>query len=263
MQPDYKNWLPKGMLYALFGTTAAAFGGTLFSLRNYSNFQPRLRIPLSLLLSATTVAAGLASVWAVSAYRAFSYNGKRRLAKDIIEGTATYIELPDHGIGLDIGCGSGALTIACAKRNPQGEMVGIDRWGKEYASFSRQLCEQNAVAECAINVRFEPGDAVHLDYPDETFDAVTSNYVFHNIKRKSQSALFREALRVLKKGGIFSIHDIIPPREHADVEALIEELKADGYQEINLIPTGHGFFMPYGEARRLMLQNSFLLVGKK
>ena len=41
-------------------------------------------------------------------------------------------------------CCSGALTIACAKRNPQGKMIGIDRWGKEYASFSLPLCEKNA-----------------------------------------------------------------------------------------------------------------------
>ena len=26
-------------------------------------------------------------------------------------------------------------------------MVGIDRWGKEYASFSLPLCEKNAAAE--------------------------------------------------------------------------------------------------------------------
>ncbi len=263
MQPDYKNWLPKGLLYALFGSTATAFGGTLLAIQNRFNLKPRVRIPLMVVLSATTIAAGLASIWSVFAYRAFSYTGRRQLAKDIIEGTATYIELPDHGVGLDIGCGSGALTIACAKRNPQAEMIGIDRWGKEYASYSQKLCEQNAVAECAINVRFESGNAIHMDYPDESFDAVTSNYVFHNIKRKSQTELFREALRVLKKDGVFSIHDIIPPREHGEVEAFIKELKADGFQEVNLIPTGHGFFMSYNEAKRLMLQHSYLLVGKK
>ena len=74
--------------------------------------------------------------WCVYAYRSFSYDGERKLSKQIIDGTAEHITLPEGGVGLDIGCGSGALTIACAKRNPQGKMIGIDRWGKEYASFS-------------------------------------------------------------------------------------------------------------------------------
>ncbi|HEY4532944.1 MAG TPA: class I SAM-dependent methyltransferase [Fusobacterium sp.] len=32
--------------------------------------------------------------------------------------------------GLDVGCGSGALTIACAKRNPKASMIGLDYWEK-------------------------------------------------------------------------------------------------------------------------------------
>ena len=45
----------------------------------------------------------------------------------MIEGIVQYVALPDGGKGLDVGCGSGALTIACAKRNPHAQMVGIDR----------------------------------------------------------------------------------------------------------------------------------------
>ena len=54
-------------------------------------------------------------------------------------------------------------------------MVGIDRWGKEYASFSLPLCEKNAAAEGVKNASFRRGNAVKLDFPDESFDAVTSN----------------------------------------------------------------------------------------
>jgi hypothetical protein len=80
-------------------------------------------------------------------YRAFSYNGRRQMSRQIIEGIAETVKLPDGGKGLDVGCGSGALTIACAKRNPNASFIGIDRWGKEYASFSKPLCENNAKAE--------------------------------------------------------------------------------------------------------------------
>ena len=57
--------------------------------------------------------------WCVYAYRIFSYDGERKLSKQIIDGTAEHITLPEGGVGLDIGCGDGALTIACAKRNPR------------------------------------------------------------------------------------------------------------------------------------------------
>ena len=44
----------------------------------------------------------------------------------------------------DVGCGSGALTIACAKRNLEATMVGCDIWRGAYkAVFSKKRCEDN------------------------------------------------------------------------------------------------------------------------
>ena len=71
-------------------------------------------------------------------------------------------------------------------------MVGIDRWGKEYASFNLPLCERNAEAEGVQNVSFSRGNAVKLDFPDETFDAVTSNYVYHTSRVRINSSFFRK-----------------------------------------------------------------------
>ena len=118
-------------------------------------------------------------------------------------------KLPAGGRCLDMGCGSGALAIAVAKRNPQGTVTGVDRWGAEYASFSKKLCEDNAKAEgVAERTDFAQGDALKLDFPDGTFDAVTSNYVYHNIPSHDRQAILMETLRVLKKGGTFAIHDL-------------------------------------------------------
>lgn len=171
--------------------------------------------------------------------------------------------LPEGGVGLDVGCGSGALTIACAKRNPQGSMVGIDRWGPEYASFSKKLCEKNAQAEGVNNVSFQRGDACKLDFADETFDAVTSNYVYHNITGKNKQELLRETLRVLKKGGTFAIHDMMEPVRYGDMEKFVQELKAEGYEDVRLIKTSDGMFMTPGEAKLMMLAGSTLLLGRK
>lgn len=186
-----------------------------------------------------------------------------KLSRQIVEGTAAYITLPEGGRGLDVGCGSGALTIACAKRNPQGTMVGIDRWGKDYASFSLPLCEKNAMAEGVINTEFQRGDATKLDFPDESFDAVTSNYVYHNITGADKQKLLLETLRVLKKGGVFAIHDLMSPARYGDMEEFARQLKAQGYEKVELIDTTDGRFMTPKEAKRLMLKGSTLLVGRK
>ena len=142
-------------------------------------------------------------------------------------------------------------------------MVGIDRWGKEYASFSLPLCEKNAAAEGVKNVSFRRGNAVKLDFPDESFDAVTSNYVYHNITGKDKQALLLETLRVLKKGGTFAIHDLMSPGRYGDMQAFAQKLREMGYERVELMDTTDGSFMTPKEAKRLMLRGSTLLVGRK
>ena len=223
----------------------------------------KLRIVLGVVFGVAFVVCAKYTEWCVYAYRSFSYDGKRKLSKQIIDGTAKHITLPEGGVGLDVGCGSGALTIACAKRNPQGKMIGIDRWGKEYASFSLPLCEKNAAAEGVRNASFRRGNAVKLDFPDESFDAVTSNYVYHNITGKDKQQLLLETLRVLKKGGTFAIHDLMSPRRYGDMQTFVQKLRDMGYERVELIDTTGGSLMTPKEAKRLMLHGSILLVGRK
>lgn len=260
---NYKNWVPKGLILALcIGTITSFVLLMLFGTTGIvTNKVIRFILTLVFLLIFLLCAAFL--VWSVNAYNKFSYKGKRKLSKQVIDGIADYVHIPNDGIGLDIGCGSGALTIACAKRNSKATMMGIDRWGKEYASFNKQLCENNAKAEEVSNVKFLKGNAVKLDFPDESFDAVTSNYVYHNISGVNKQELLLESLRVLKKGGTFAIHDLMSKSRYGDMNAFVEKLHSLGYESVELIDTTDGNFMNKKEAKQLMLSGSILLVGKK
>ena len=91
--------------------------------------------------------------------------------------------------------------------------------GAKYGSYSRNLCERNAKAEGVDNVEFRRGDAVKLDFPDESFDAVTSNYVYHNISGINRQELLLETLRLVKKGGTFAIHDIFSKGKYGDMRS--------------------------------------------
>lgn len=254
MKPNYKNWMPKGMIWSFAAATAVAMALTLIIDVGW------LKI---LLLILTLVLTGV-TVWTVLMYRAFSYDGRRQMSRQIIDGVAEYVKLPEGGRCLDVGCGSGALTIAVARRNPQGMVTGIDRWGAEYASFSKKLCEDNARAECvAERTDFAQGNALKLDFPDGTFDAVTSNYVYHNIPSRDRQAILLETLRVLKKGGTFAIHDIFSKGKYGDMLVFVKKLKDLGYEQAELIPTDNGRFMSPWEAKWMGLSGSALLVGKK
>ena len=82
---------------------------------------------------------------------------------------------------LEVGCGSGALTIRSALTWPKAKVIGVDHWGAVY-TYSKALCEKNAVSEgVASRCVFQHGDAKQLDFPDESFDVVISNYVYHNV----------------------------------------------------------------------------------
>ena len=246
--------MPKGMIWSFAAATIVALALTLVVGLSW------LRIFLLIL---AVILAGM-TVWTILMYRAFSYNGKRQMSRQIIDGVAEYVKLPDGGRGLDVGCGSGALTIAVAKRNPNGKVFGIDRWGAEYASFSKKLCEDNAMVE-GVSERtvFAQGDALKLDFPDESFDAVTSNYVYHNIPSRDRQTILLETLRVLKKGGSFAIHDIFSKSKYGDMQAFVRKLKDMGYEQVELIPTDSGRFMTPWEAKWMALSGSAILVGKK
>ncbi len=142
-------------------------------------------------------------------------------------------------------------------------MIGIDRWGKEYASFSLPLCEKNAAAEGVTNISFQRGNAVKLDFLDESFDAVTSNYVYHNITGEDKQALLLETLRVLKKGGTFAIHDLMSERRYGDMQAFVQKLREMGYERVELIDTTTGqIYDPQG-SQTADAARSTLLVGRK
>ena len=259
MKPDYRNWIPKGMIWS-FGLTFLGLCAAVAVVVLLAEGSTRT-VMLIVFGVLALVFLGL-TAWSVMMYRAFDYHGKRQMSRQIIEGTAAYVKIPDGGVCLDVGCGRGALSIAVAKRNPKASVIGIDRWGKEYASFSQTLCEENARAEGVKNVSFRHGDATGLDFPDETFDAVTSNYVYHNIPGDRQAYLL-ETLRTLQKGGTFVIHDIMSVSKYGDMSAFVKKLKDMGYEKAELVGTTNGKFMKKSEAGWMGMSGSALLMGKK
>ena len=258
-KPDYKNWIPKWMFVAFSaGMALSAVLSAVFASALHGATKVLLVIIAILAFCLCTVA----EVWSIFAYKKFSYGGKRKLSKSIIDGIATYVKPSDGETVLDVGCGSGALAIAVAKKNPKASVIGCDRWGKEYKEFSKLLCVENAKAENCKNVSFRKGDATKLPFENECFDIVVSNYVYHNIPTTNRQAILLETLRTLKKGGTFALHDIFSENKYGDMEPFLQKLRDMGYEKVELIDTSDKF-MSRNEAKTMFLSGSALLYGIK
>ncbi len=132
-------------------------------------------------------------------------------------------------------------------------MIGVDYWGAVY-NHSKALCEKNAAREgVASRCVFQHGDAKQLDFPDESFDVVISNYVYHNVMGADMQKLLLESLRVLKKGGVFALNDDMKPKMYGDMEGFAQKLRDMGYEEVRLVDTAQEAFGSHRRAAMMML----------
>ena len=95
---------------------------------------------------------------------------------------------------LDIGCGTGKLTLELARLVPQGFVTGID-------PSEDMLQKALAVSAGAANLKFIRGHAQDMGFV-ESFDLAFSNSALHWIKKpEDQQAVLRNTFRALSPGG--------------------------------------------------------------
>jgi SAM-dependent methyltransferase len=75
---------------------------------------------------------------------------------------------PDDHV-LDVGCGTGHVTLLAARRASHGHVVGID-----LSAPMLERARADAAAQGITNVRFEQGDAQVHPFPDSGFDVALS-----------------------------------------------------------------------------------------
>ena len=178
--PDYGNWVSAKLLRMFAGVLAVCLAALA------ATFLPgvpgsigcgwlwAVRATLALLCCATAAMLGLFG----RAHRAFA----RGLSAHIVDYVAGKLDTGMSGRVLDIGCGSGALSVAVAKRCTAAQVTGIDYWGPRWG-YGKQQCERNATLEgVSRRTTFMQGDAAALPFADGTFDAAVSNFVFHEVK---------------------------------------------------------------------------------
>ena len=102
---------------------------------------------------------------------------------------------------LDLGCGTGALSLVAKRAEPGIELVGLDPDPKALARARRK------VADAGVSIAFEQGFGDALPFADASFDRVLSSFMFHHLESADKPAVLRELRRVLRPGGSLHVVD--------------------------------------------------------
>lgn len=147
---------------------------------------------------------------------------------------------------LDLGCGDGTTAIPAARL--AAEVLGVDIAANLVAAGN-----ERAAAAGLSNLRFERGDASHLDgLSDESFDLVVS--IFGAMFAPDPYAVAREMVRVTKPGGRIVMGNWIP----GDPTLVAQILRiSSAYSP----PPPEGFISPMVWGREDEVRNRFVVAG--
>jgi len=148
-----------------------------------------------------------------------------RIAQDIVQKI-------DGGIIVDLGSGTGFLSIEVAKRAPQLKIYGID--------LSKKMVEiSSSNAKYFKNVKFKLANAIDLPFEDNSVDFINSTGSFHHWKCPFK--VFNECYRILKFDGEAWIYDGCSNPPENEILKLKHQYGFFKYPIISQIQKTHGF----------------------
>lgn len=258
---DYGNWVSNRIIFSMF--SLFLIFGLLSALEILVHIVSGGDV-IGLILLILSVVFLCFTVYFIYARYLFSSQG-HGIQDMILETLMDKIDWDGNGNVLDVGCGSGALAVKIAKRFKNARVAGIDYWGKMW-EYTKKRCEDNAEIEgVGGRLSFSQASASSLPFDDRSFDLVVSNLVFHEVSdMKDKRDLVKEALRVVKKGGIFVFQDLfLIERFYGSVEDFLEIIKNWGIAEVKFENTSKSEFIPKVLKLPFMVGTIGMIYGKK
>jgi ubiquinone/menaquinone biosynthesis C-methylase UbiE len=116
---------------------------------------------------------------------------------------------------MDVGCGTGRFLDSVKQVWPRLPIFGIDM-SEAYVKYAKGHLKHWS------QIKLSVGKAEALAVGDQSQDALTSIFVFHELPPKVRRSVFRECARVLKPGGRFVLVDSLQHGDQPDYDGLLD-----------------------------------------
>jgi ubiquinone/menaquinone biosynthesis C-methylase UbiE len=169
--------------------------------------------------------------------------GRERLLR---ETTVSLAQIKPGDSVLEVGCGTGTLTLAAKKQaGPTGEVFGIDLIPGMIEASQRKAAAANE------EITFQEGSVSAIPFAENTFDVVMCSFMIFHMSDETRSKGIQEIFRVLKPNGRLFVLDLALPQQPFQkaiaktimgfmfdhkLEELFPLMKAAGFSAMELVP---------------------------
>jgi ubiquinone/menaquinone biosynthesis C-methylase UbiE len=133
----------------------------------------------------------------------------------------------EHEVAVDVGAGTGLLTLPLAERTRK-------VWAIDISPLMGEYLRTKASSADVANIEVATASAVSLPLVDGTADLVVSNYCFHHLDDDGKRRALSEIYRVLRPGGRLVFGDMMfrlsvsDPRDRQVVADKVRSMLAKG-----------------------------------
>ncbi len=155
---------------------------------------------------------------------------------------------------LELACGTGTFTKQILATFPNAKVTAIDL-SPAYIKFAKRRFIENS------NVDFLVADAEKLPFKANSFDAVVSVFLHHELPQKVRQKVIDESLRVARKNAFWGLVDSIQLGDDSQLDWAIQEFPKNFHEPFfpNYIKNGLLNYLSKNYGSRNFKQENYLL----